>query len=315
MASGHLGLLWRRRSIEKTIADPKTPPELKKKLELVVDVRRFAFEKLALKPSHAYETWTPVPGEALTWLAEAAPRTKLEPYLFYFPLIGSFPYKGYFRPELAQAEAARLEKKGYDATVAGASAYSSGLPISDPLPSNMLRWDDAGLAETLIHELTHGTVGFRNHSDFNEALAVWTGARGVEAYLIARDGPDSPRLKQWREANAAGEKREGLYRELSVRLKALYDGPATDADKLAQRGAIFDWARSEAKSRGLAPLREPLNNAVVLGHALYAPDYAPFDALFEKNERDWSKTIAALKALDKRDPLAALRAASTGASR
>jgi predicted aminopeptidase len=170
----------------------------------------------------------------------------------------------------------------------------------------MLKWDDAGLAETLIHELTHGTVGFKNHTDFNEALAVWVGARGVEAYLLARDGPDSPRLKQWREDGVTSARRDALYRDLRARLAALYDGPGTDAEKLEKRKAVFDWARAEAKARGLSPLREPLNNAVVLAHGLYAPDFAPFDALFEKCGRDWPKTIAALKALDRRDPMAAL---------
>jgi predicted aminopeptidase len=308
-AAGHAGLLWRRRSIEKTIADPATPPALKKKLELVLDVRRFAFESLALKRSHDYETWTPVKGDVLTWLVEAAPRTKLEPHLFHFPLVGSFPYKGYFRRDLAFAEAGELEKKGYDATVSGAAAYHTGLPISDPLPSTMLGWSDAGLAETLIHELTHGTVSFKNHTDFNEALAVWVGARGAEIYLLARDGPGSPRVKEWREDTAANDKRETLYSDLSARLTALYAGPGTEADKLEKRKAVFAWARAEAKARGLSPLREPLNNAVVLAHGLYAPDYAPFDALFEKCGRDWPRTIAALKALDKKDPMGALKRA------
>ena len=308
-ASGHAGLLWRRRSIAETIADPATPPERKKKLELVVDVRRFAFESLALKRSRDYETWTPVKGEALTWLVSASPRTKLEPHLFRFPLIGSFPYKGHFRRDLADAEAAELEKKGYDATVSGAATYHTGLPISDPLPSTLLSWSDADLAETLIHELTHGTVSFKDRTDFNEALAVWLGARGVEAYLVARDGPDSARLKEWRDGNAANGRREALYGELRARLAALYGGPGTEADKLGKRRAVFEWARAEAKARGLAPLREPLNNAVVLAHELYAPDDAPFDALFERCGRDWPKTIAALKSLDRRDPFGALRAA------
>ncbi len=309
-AAGHAGLLWRRRSIAKTIADPATPPELKRKLELVVDVRRFAFETLALKRSHAYETWTPVKGGALTWLVSASPRTKLEPYQFRFPLIGSFPYKGHFRRDLADAEAASLEAMGYDATVSGAAAYSTGLPISDPLPSTLLAWSDGALAETLIHELTHGTVWFRNRTDFNEALAVWVGERGAEAYLLARDGPASPRLKAWRGDNAAEAQREALYRDLRARLEALYAGPGGEADKLDKRRAFFDWARAQAKARGVAPLREPLNNAVVLAHALYAPDDAPFDALFEKCGRDWPKTIAALKALDRRDPFGALRRAA-----
>jgi predicted aminopeptidase len=305
-AAGHAGLLWRRRSIDKSIADPSTPPELKRKLELVVAVRRFAFETLALKRSHDFETWTPVKGDVLTWLVSASPRARLEPYQFYFPLVGSFPYKGHFRRDLAVAEAASLEKKGYDATISGSSAYHTGLWIADPLPTTVLAYDEGGLAETLIHELTHGTVFFKNKTDFDEALAVWLGERGAAAFLVARDGPDSKTLKSWRADAVEGEKREILYGELRARLAVLYDGPGTEADKLAKRGAIFDWARAEAKARGLAPLREPLNNAVVLAHGLYAPDFAPFDALFEKCGRDWPRMIAALKALDRRDPFGSL---------
>ncbi len=293
-ASGHAGLLWRRRSIDKTIADPKTPPELKKKLELVVEVRRFAFDHLALKRSHDYETWTPVKGAALTWLVEAAPRTRLEPYLFYFPLIGSFPYKGHFRRDLAVAEAASLERKGYDATVSGAAAYHTGLWISDPLPSTMLAYGDGDLADTLIHELTHGTVSFKNDTDFNEALAVWVGERGAVEFLTAKGAAGAPALKEYLDDGAEAEKRETLYRDLRGRLAALYDGPGTDGEKLEKRKAVFDWARAEAKTRGLSPLREPLNNAVVLSHSLYAPDLAPFDAHFEKCGRDWARSFDAL---------------------
>jgi predicted aminopeptidase len=309
-ASGHAGLLWRRRRIDKTVADPKTPPELKRKLELVLDARRFAFDRLALKRSHDYETWTPVKGPAVTWLVEASPRTKLEPYQFWFPFIGSFPYKGHFRRDLADAEAKSLERKGYDATVGGAAAYHTGLWISDPLPSTMLAWSDGGLAETLIHELTHGTVSFKNGTDFNEALASWVGARGAVEFLKTRGAEGEKELQEYEDENAREARIDALYRGLRERLSALYDGPGSDSEKLVKREAVFAWARAEAKKRGLPPLREPLNNAVVLGHELYAPDFAPFDALFEKNGRDWPKTIAALKALDRRDPMASLRAAA-----
>jgi predicted aminopeptidase len=307
-AAGHAGLLWRRRSIERTVADPSTPPELKRKLQLALDVRRFAFEKLALKRSSAYETWTPVPGPALTWLVSASARTRLEPYLFWFPLAGSFPYKGHFRRDLAKAEAAELEKKGWDATVSGAAAYRTPLPISDPLPETLLRDSDGGLAQTLIHELTHGTVYFKDQTDFDEAVAVWAGARGAERFLSERYGADSPQMKEWKDEQALGDKYDAFYAELRARLSTVYDGPGGEEDKLQRRALVFDWARTEAAARGLS-VPASINNAVVLAHALYAPDLAPFDALYRREGGDWAKTIAALKALDRKDPAGALRRA------
>lgn len=295
-AAGHAGLLWRRRPISRTISDPKTSAELKKKLESVVAVRRCAFDKLALKPSHDYETWTPVKGSVLTWLVSASERLHLRSYEFRFPLVGSFPYKGHFRKELAEREAAELEKEGYDATVSGAAAYNTPLPISDPLPSSLLSYGEGDLAETLIHELAHGTVYFKDRTEFDEAVATWIGLRGADACLRDRFGPDSAEMKDWNNGLAEQKRRDDLFRELKEKLTALYDGPADPTEKMEKRKAVFEWARREASVRGLA-VHEPLNNAVVLAHGLYAPDLAPFDAIFEKNGRDWPKTLAAFKAL------------------
>jgi predicted aminopeptidase len=309
-AAGEAGLIWRRRSIARTLSDPKTSPELRAKLELVTAVRAFAFDRLSLKRTRDYSTWTPVKGPALTWLVSASPRTRLQELPFHFPLVGSFPYKGWFRQDLAKKEAAALERKGLDAAVSGAIDYNAPLPVSDPVPSTVLTLPDGDLAETLIHELTHGTVYYKNQTDFDEAVAQWAGARGAEIFLTERFGADSPAMKDWRGGKAEDARRDALYKDLRARLEALYAAPKSDAEKLKERETVFAWARAQAKARGLSPLPEPLNNAVVLAHDLYAPDFAPFDALLKKNGGDWAKTIAALKTLDRRDPYASLRAAA-----
>lgn len=309
-AAGHAGLLWRRRSIEASLADPGTAPELKAKLALALEIRRFAFERLFMSPSKDYRHWTPVEGGALTWLVSASRRTRLERVLFRFPLIGSFPYKGHFRKELAAREAEELERRGLDASVSGSSAYNTPLPVSDPLPSSVLRWEAGDLAELLIHELAHGTVSVKSQGEFNEAFASWAGERGAEAFLRERFGADSKELKSWLEGRERGRRKDALGRELRERLERLYAGPGSDEDKLARRQAEFDWARARARELGVPPFREPLNNAVVLAYSLYAPDPAPFDALFEREGRDWGRAYAALRALDRKDPMKALRAAA-----
>lgn len=305
-ASGHAGLLWRRRSIERSLADPSLPPERRAKLALAADARRFAFERLALERTRDYSSWTPVEGRALTWLVSAAPRARLEPHLFRFPFAGAFPYKGHFDRRRADAEAAELEARGLDAAVMGASAYNTPLPFADPIPSTLLEYPEGDLVETLIHELAHGTVYVKDRADFNEAVAQWIAARGTEAFLAARFGPDSPELRAWREGSARAGRVDALYRELRGRLEALYAGSGPEPEKVEARKAVFDWARAESKARGLRPFPEPLNNAVVLAHGLYAPDLGPFDALFERNGRDWARTVAALRALDRKDPFGAL---------
>lgn len=296
--AGHARLLWNRRPVAETVADPSTGPGRREKLKLVLDVRRFAVERLALSPSRDYMAWTPVEG-AVTWLVYACSTNSLTPVSFL-----GFPYKGHFRREWAEREAAAWTKKGFDAAVVPASAYNTPLPISDPLPSSVLDYGPGDLAELLIHEFTHGTVNTGDQA-FNEAMASWVGERGAKRYLAARFGELSPEATEWEVGVARGETQATLYDELGRLLEEHYQAGRPG------RETVFDWARAAAAKAGLA-LPEPLNNAVVASHRTYRGDPALFDALFAKNGGDWQKMIAALRRLDRRAPWPALRAAVTG---
>jgi len=292
-AAGHLGLLRRERSIEKTIADPSTPPGRREKLKLTLDVRRFAIERLALAPSRDYTKWTPVDG-AVTWLVYACPKDSLTPKSFL-----GYPYKGHFKRAHAEREAAAWTKKGFDAAVVPASAYNTPLPIADPLPSSVLDYVPGDLAELLIHEFTHGTVNTRDQT-FNEAMASWVGERGADLFLIERFGELSPERTEWTVEAARAETRAILFEELAKLLDESYKA------KRGDRETIFAWAYEQAVKTGVE-LPPVLNNAVVAARRVYRGEPALFQALFEKNGSNWKKTIAALKALDRKNPWAALR--------
>lgn len=281
-AVGHARLSWNRKPL---------PPD-----SVAVKARRYAVGVIGLKDSRDYRAWSPVDGEAVTYLVYACPKDRLEPHRFWFPFAGAFTYKGHFRRDLAEKEAARFERKGLDAVVVPVAAYNTPLPWGDPLPSPVLRWPDGDLAELVIHELTHGTVHFRGQTGFNEALASWVAERAVEGFLSGKA------LEEWKEGRDAGERRAKIVEELTAKLKALY------ASGGKEREPLFDWAREEAR-KAKVRLREPLNNATVIAYGTYRGEPALFDALFEKHGRDWPRTLAALKALDRRDPWAALRAA------
>lgn len=280
-ARGHARLTWRRKPLP---AD-----------SVAMKARRYAVDVVGLKDGRDYRTWSPVDGDAVTYLVYACPKGSLSPHRFWFPFIGSFPYKGYFSKDAAKAEAARWEAKGLDSIVVPVSAYNTPLPWGDPLPEPVLKWGDGDLAELVIHELTHGTVYYRNRTDFNEALASWLAERAVEGFLSGKA------LEEWKAGRDEGERRAKLVEELTARLKAVY------AEK-GEREPVFAWALEEAKARKVR-LRSPLNNATVIAYGTYRGEPALFDALWEKNGRDWKKTLAALKALDRKDPWGALRKA------
>jgi len=312
-AAGHAGLLWRSRSIDAALRDPRTPEGLKDRLRLAVEARAFAFGRMGLKRSRDFSTFTPVRG-AVTYVASACARTSLTPYEWWFPFLGKVPYKGYFRRDDAQREMRGLQDRGFDARVGGAAAYKTPLWFTDPLPSSVLDYPPGELSELLIHELTHGTVWFKDQVEFNEAAATFAGQEGAADFLAQRFGPDSPQLKDYRQGLARQQEFSAAMEELYHRLDTLYRGGATQQEKLARREDIFTWGRQRLE--GIRqPLSEPLNNAAVLAHRLYGRDLGPLRALHERCGRDWKKTIAALKALERRDPFAALTKLTSAAPR
>ncbi len=265
--AGHLSLLWHERSIAETIKDPSTAPGRREKLKLVLGARRFAVEKLALAPSRDFAAWTPVDG-AVTWLVYACSTTSLKPITFL-----GFPYKGHFRRDIAEKEAAEWTRKGFDSTVVPAAAYNTPLPIADPLPSAVLDYGPGDLAELLIHEFAHGTLGNE------ESTAQWIGEHGAEYFVRDRFGEASPEMEEWSSDLVASEKRAALFTALAAKLEACY------AEKCGEREKLFAQSGIPGK----------LNNAVVAAHRVYRGDPAKLDKLFEDSGRDWPKFIAALK--------------------
>lgn len=309
-AAGHAGLLIHRKSIAKALKDPKTPPALRAKLETARTARQFAFDVVGLKKTSDFSSYVMIGRPAVTFLVSASRRTALEPYEWWFPLAGTFPYKGYFEKSRAVSERDRLERAGWDATVSGAAAYKTPLPFSDPLPSSALDFSTGALAALLIHEFTHGTVYFKDHMEFNESAADFVGRAAAQDYLARRFGAGSKELSDYRAELQGDQAAETVFEELYAELQALYASPLSDEDKLARRQPLFDRAQAALEKLGYRP--GTLNNAVVTANRVYHSDL-PFQALFERCGRDWPRFIAALESLDPKDPSSDLRRAVSSA--
>jgi len=76
-------------------------------------------------------------------------------------------------------EKQRLDRESYDTYVQGAHAYSTLGWLRDPIFSSMLKWNEGTLANLILHEMSHGTLYFRDKTDFNEQMATFIGNRGA----------------------------------------------------------------------------------------------------------------------------------------
>src|SRR6266478_1705109 len=184
---GQYQLLAHRQPIEKLIADPQTESRLKQKLELLQKLRAFADHDLKLPVDGHYSKYVDVHRPFVVWNVEAAPEFSMEPKSWWYPLVGSLEYRGYFSRSAAQHYAEKIRKKRYDVYIGGASSYSTLCWFKDPVLNTFIFDPEPDLAETIFHELGHQRVFARGDTDFNEAFATTVGQEGTRRWLRAKD--------------------------------------------------------------------------------------------------------------------------------
>lgn len=307
-AAGHASLLWHRRDMSAMIADPSVPEPIKEKLRLVLEIRAFAFNEMRLRRTRDYSTLSKIHGPYVTYLVSASEKTRFKAYEWWFPVVGKFPYKGYYNERDAARERQALQRKGYDTYVGGVSAYSTPLWFSDPLPSSDLAYPAGDLASLLIHELTHGTIFLKNEVSFDETLAMFVGDQGARDFLAKRFGPESQQAREFAAGLEAERAFDALISGLYDQLSKIYESAIPDARKLEEREKVLAWGKERLKELRGEREGEEVNNAMILAHRVYHEELGDFAAAYELSGKDWPKTMALFKSLDPKRPREDLRA-------
>ena len=284
-------ILSRRQPIQEVIEAPGTDSLTRAKLELVRSVRGYAVHELGLDVGDSYTTFSRVDSDTLLMVVTAAQKTAFVPYTWWFPIVGRVPYKGFFDPDDAFAQARTLERKGYDTHVRPSAAFSTLGWFNDPLLSTVLDRGDVSLASTVIHEVTHNTVFIPGQVAFNESLATFVGDVGAAEYFCTLDGEDGERCRTaraiWQDKMVFGE---ALVRLISALENGYGSQALTDDEKLVARDTVIDRWRERYAREVVPRLRVafrsyhqgPLNNATLIGLRLYYRDLDVFDRVWKE---------------------------------
>jgi predicted aminopeptidase len=150
-----------------------------------------------LKDTKNYKTLFDQKGEEIMWVVTASEPFMLKAKEWKFPIVGSFPYKGFFTKSLAVALKDDLEKEGWDVSIRNPGGWSTLGWFTDPILTKMLERSEGDLANLIIHEMSHATIFVRDSIDFNENLATFIGDRGAEKFLISKYGGQSREFKAY----------------------------------------------------------------------------------------------------------------------
>jgi predicted aminopeptidase len=311
-------ILARRQNIAKLAGNPGTDPAVRRKLEIVLAARNYAQDSIRLRTGDSFTTYSKLDRDTLVLVLSAAYRDRLEPYTWWFPIVGRVPYKGYFDFDDAKRSAKALYDDGFDVALRPSSAFSTLGWFNDPLTSAVLSRDSLDLVNTVIHEVTHNTFYAPGQAVFNESFASFVGARGAAAFFRSRAQPHAAMRvdAEWRDDKVLGD----FWSRLAFSLDSAYkQHPDSKAARIAARDTIYQLARKVLVSDigpqlvTVSPFyvqRVPLDNASLLARRVYAKDLDLFDQIYRREHFSLRRTIARVIALaksDRKDPYAALR--------
>jgi predicted aminopeptidase len=283
---GHLSLMASRQPIDALLTDPTAAS--REQLALVLEIRNFASDRLALPDNRSYRSLVPTSDEAVVWSVVATPRYSLEPRTWCFPFVGCTSYRGYFDRADAERYASTLVAGGLDVTVDPVPAYSTLGWFDDPLPGGVLRWPDHDVAAIVFHELAHQRVYAKGDSAFNEAFATAVAEEGVARWLGQRR--DAGRVERWRQAQEQRLAFVDLLLETRAALVELYAAGLPESDMQAGKERLFEDLRRRyadlKASWGGAPgfdrwMARPLNNARLAAVATYREQLPAFRQLLQ----------------------------------
>ena len=307
-AGGHLGLLASARPVDQWLADPATPAALKERLALTQRIRDYAVTELALPDNGSYLAYADIRRPAAVWNVVAAPELSLQLKTWCFPVVGCVSYRGYFDQAAAEAHAATLAPEGWETSVYAVPAYST-LGFSewlggDPLLSSFIQWPEGELARLIFHELSHQVAYAEGDTVFNESYATAVERLGGARWLGERASPEARAQYQ------RFDQRRRELRELTLatreRLEALYRGAASPDDKRAAKAAEMARLRSSYEQlkrerwdgySGFDTYIARSNNASLGVQAAYHAWVPAFEALFEREGRDFARFHAAVRQL------------------
>jgi len=157
--------------------------EENKKITLIHNVQSFGKKLYQLKTSHSFRYFVKLNRDVLGWNLTAAYPLKWEAVEFHFPVAGTFSYLGFFDNDLKNKWIEKFNIKGYDVYESEIGAYSTLGYFSDPLFSTYLKFSDYGLISTVLHEMSHEKLYFKNDTFFSESLSSFIEEVAAERYL------------------------------------------------------------------------------------------------------------------------------------
>ena len=293
-SKGQLDLFLKKVPLKKARKIYSLTDEEATKISLVPEIKNYAKNTLKMDiDDQIYSSYVQLDKPYVTYLLRVSPAYELKAYTWTFPIVGTVPYKGFFKKEDAIKEAKSFSKEKYDVLVRGVSAYSTLGWFEDSILSSMLRYDEVNFTTVIFHELAHTVLFFKDHINFNERFAEFVGRKAtLSFYKYREEGEDSKKVKDmlnsWEDELTFSSFMVSEYEKLDQWYKD-NKGHITPEQKENRIKEIQDRFVQEIQPQLLTDHYDyfsqiELNNAILLSYRSYNFKMEEFEALFNSSE-------------------------------
>jgi predicted aminopeptidase len=265
----------------------------------------------------SYTRYADLKRSAVVWNVVAAPPYSLQLKTWCFAVVGCVGYRGYYSEAAAKEEAERVRAEGYEVNVYGVPAYSTlgylNWAGGDPLLSTFIGYPEGELARMIFHELAHQVLYVKDDTMFNESFATaverlggkqWLATHGSEAAKKEYEAFDSKR-REFRALTLRTRARlEAIYRSnpSSALIKSAPNAPDSIALKKQQtmqqlRDEYAQLKQSWGGFAGYDRFIANANNASLGAQAAYDELVPQFEAVFEKQGKNWTAFYEAIQSI------------------
>ncbi len=304
----HIRYLWQagmgqwsiynhERPIEEAISDPRTPEKIREQLQWIGEIKKFVETELGVKATSNYTTYSDIKRPYVVWSLTSAQKYELKLNSWSFPIVGSFPYLGFFNKEMAEEWQKKEIEKGMDTSLRGVTAYSTIGYLRDPILSSMLTKKKADLVNLIFHETTHSQVYIKGEGAFNEQIASYIGDYGERYWIEKTFGLESAEYKNWTEERKDRRLFGKKMVEFAERLKTLFTQIVNDSEEIKnkKKSKMYQEFQNELLDEKKSPfltsgwkkyissrfVPEFNNNALLLAHLTYEDNQEVFDYLYD----------------------------------
>ena len=307
-ARGHLDIMNQRVDIDQLLADENTAADLRARLLLVQEMRRFSVERLDLPDNGSYSSYVQLQRPYVVQNLFAATEFSTRLHQWCYPVIGCASYRGYHDASRMLQYADELKAQGFEVHIGRVPAYSTLGWFDDPVLSSFIDWPEYRLAGLLFHELTHQRIYIDDDTTFNESLASAVQQVGTELWLRSNKDTDGmQKLSRWQ---SYSKEVIALIESTRNSLTAIYASELDEAQMRERKSRQLEAARDQhahiADRHGIkngfnAWFSADLNNAKIGSVSAYNSRTTAFVQMLRANGNDFAAFYSYVEQLARLD--------------